>query len=89
MATYIISYDLITPGKNYDALHEAIQSYGNWWHCLGSTWCIVTTRSSSEVRDHLSRYLDQNDRLLVVKAGGEGAWIGFDQRCSNWLMTNL
>lgn len=89
MATYIISYDLRKPGKNYDDLIEALKTYETWWHHLGSTWCIVTARTAAQVRDHLAQHIDQNDALLVVKSGGEGAWMGFNERGSKWLKDNL
>lgn len=89
MATYIISYDLKAPGKNYDGLIEAIKSYGTWWHHLGSTWCVVTTKTAAQIRDHLNKHIDKNDLLLVVKSGGEGAWTGFNETGSKWLKDNL
>lgn len=89
MPTYVVSYDLKTPGKNYDALISALQTYPNWWHHLGSTWCVVTPNTAAQVRDHLKRYIDQNDKLLVVRSAGEGAWTGFDNNGSTWLKANL
>ena len=32
--SYLISYDLNSPGKNYAQLYAAIQKLGSWWHCL-------------------------------------------------------
>lgn len=89
MSTFIISYDLKTPGKNYDDLIKAIESYGTWWHHFGSTWCIVTEKTAAQVRDHLKQHMDNNDKLLVVKSGGEGAWFGFNDKGSQWLKDNL
>lgn len=89
MATYIISYDLKAPGKNYNDLITALESYGTYWHNLGSTWCIVTNKTATEVRDHLTRYMDANDRLLVVLSGGVGAWKGFNADAATWLVDNL
>lgn len=89
MATYIISYDLKSPGKDYEELIGALKSYETWWHHLGSTWCVVTTKTAAEVRNHLKKYLDGNDMLLVVKSGGEGAWTGFNESGSAWLKKHL
>ncbi len=89
MAAYVISYDLNAPGKNYDDLIEALKTYDYWWHHLGSTWCVVTSKSAAQVRDHLAQHIDKNDSLLVVKSGGEGAWTGFNERGSKWLKDNL
>jgi hypothetical protein len=89
MTTYVISYDLRQPGKDYKSLMEAIKSYGVWWHNLGSTWVIVTPHTAKQVRDHLAAHIDANDGLLVVKSGAEGAWSGFTAAASQWLQTNL
>jgi len=89
MATYIISYDLNSPGQDYNSLFEVIKSFGNWWHCLDSTWAIETPSSAEQILDRLSQELDANDALLVVKSAGIGAWAGFNTECSTWLTDNL
>lgn len=90
MATYLIGYDLNKSGKDYAALIEAIKKVAtNWWHCLDSTWIIKHDGPAVSIRDALSPHIDSNDELLVVKLTGEGAWIGFDKQCSDWLLNNL
>lgn len=89
MATYMVGYDLNTPGKNYDRLIDAIKTYSPWWHNLDSTWILRTDRSAVEVRDHLARYIDQNDELLVAELTGVGAWRGFAKDGSDWLINYL
>ena len=89
MKSYLISYDLNSPGQDYDSLYEAIKAIGSCWHCLDSTWIVKTDKSAVEVRDSISPKIDNNDSLLVVKLSGEGAWTGFDNDCSSWLKNNL
>ncbi|MCA3761421.1 MAG: SinR family protein [Cutibacterium sp.] len=89
MPTYVIGYDLNTPGQDYGELFEAIKSYGLWWHHLDSTWIIRTERSAVEVRDHLKRFIDKNDKLLVAKLTSEAAWTGINQKGSKWLKDYL
>jgi hypothetical protein len=89
MATYNISYDLRRPGQDYESLHEAIKRLGTWWHHLESTWVVVTNMSATQVRDALTRELDANDKILVVRSSSEGAWRGFNDRGSAWLQENL
>lgn len=67
MALYIVSYDLKTPGRNYNNLYEAIKSYGTWWHHLESTWIIKSNLTAGSITDHLRSHLDTNDLLLVAK----------------------
>jgi hypothetical protein len=90
MATYIIGYD-IHPSKNesYDDLISAIKKIGAWWHHLDSTWIVVTDKTAKEIRDTLRAHLYEDDQLLVVKSGREGAWHGFNDSGSKWLKDHL
>ena len=63
---YSVHYDLKEPGQNYDDLHAAIKSCGNWWHYLDSTWLVDTNLNANGVWDRLSPYIDKNDNVLVI-----------------------
>jgi len=89
VAVFLVGYDLDKPGQDYADLIAALKLYSNWWHCLDSTWIIVTNDSAEAVRNNLQRYIDQNDKILVAAIGAPGAWRGFDKECGNWLLTNL
>lgn len=90
MKTYLIGYDLNKKGQDYKDLTDAIKKLSpTWWHCLDSTWIIKSTSAASAIRDTLIAHIDNNDELLVVLLGGEGAWIGFTDECSEWLVDNL
>jgi hypothetical protein len=92
MRTYLIGYDLNRPrgANDYPELFKAIKDTANgWWHCLDSTWIINTNLSAAQIRDALKAHVDSGDELLVVRLTGEGAWVGFDKQCSDWLMNNL
>ena len=88
MSCYLITYDLRQPGRSYESLYEAIKSYGGWAKITESTWAVVTTRNAVQVRDHLLAYMDNNDRVFVVKSGTEAAWKNVI--CKNeWLKEHL
>lgn len=89
MASVLITYDLITPGKKYSELHNAIKALGSWWHCVESTWIIKSDLSVVQIRDALKKHVDANDKLLVLGLSGVGAWVGLDKNCSDWLTSNL
>ena len=91
MKSYLITYDLIKPGQNYNELYEAIKKLcsGSAWHCLDSVWIVKTNLTAAQICDILKLHIDSNDKLLVVGLSGEGAWIGFDDKCSSWLKINL
>ncbi len=85
----MIGYDLNKTGQNYQKLIEQIKTYGTYWHCLDSTWIIRSSKSATEITNHLKTYVDSNDELLVAKLSGEAAWVGFNTECSDWLKENL
>jgi hypothetical protein len=90
MPTYMVSYDLKTQGKDYSALIQALQEgYRSYWHCLDSIWLIVADQNHTQVRDYLVQHIDDNDRLIVADLGGNAAWHGFSEECSNWITNNL
>lgn len=89
MSTYLISYDLRKPGRNYADLHEAIKSFGTWAHPLESLWAVVSNLSSQQIRDFLLTKMDANDGLLVVKSANSGAWSSVGTAPSEWLKAHL
>lgn len=74
MSSKIIEYDLRKPGRNYDALYEAIKSYGTWAQITESTWFVKTGETCVQVRDRLLSVIDANDRLFVGELKGVAAW---------------
>ena len=73
MYSYVVTYDLRTPGKDYSSLISKIKTYSYSKICE-SAWIIKSNHSSSEVRDNLLTEMDYNDRLFVAKLTGEAAW---------------
>jgi hypothetical protein len=90
MTNYLIGYDLDKPDQDYANLIDAIKTFGNWWHCLDSTWIIQSDRSAIAIRDILARHIGSSDKVLVVTLSRfNAAWTGFDGNCSSWLHNNL
>lgn len=89
MTTWIISYDLRKPGRDYASLHAAIKSLGAWAHPLESFWAVISDASSEQIRDALRRHMDANDGLLVVRSGDSAAWANVADGTSEWLTKNL
>ena len=88
MNSYLILYDLISPGQDYTAIHEKAKSYNIWARPTESTWVVVTNKDAGELYDDFIKVVDDNDRLFIVRSGGEGAW--YNVRCSDsWLQKNL
>jgi len=88
MPAYIVAYDLRQPGRNYDPLYAAIKGYGTWGKVTESLWVIDSASSAVSIRDHLTGFIDKNDRIFVVKSGLEAAWRNAMAE-NEWLKSHL
>lgn len=73
MNKYLISYDLMKPGQDYKDLLNRLRAIGAV-EILLSVWVLRTTATAVDVRQDLRRFMDANDRLVVVGLTGEAAW---------------
>lgn len=90
MSCYIISFELSQDNrvKKLEALLGGIKSYKGWARITYSTWAVVTDDKARDIRENLSKYITDSDRLFVLKSGVEAAWK--NSRCKNeWLKKNL
>lgn len=89
MTVYVISYDLNRPGQDYGDLHDSIKAFGNYWHCLDSTWMVSSNMSAIDIAKKLWAQMDTNDKLLVTPVAPGSAWSGFTGDCETWIKKNL
>lgn len=88
MKSYLITYDLKNPNRNYDGLHNAIKGLGHWWHYLESTWIIKTNNNLVQIQNALLSQIDQNDRLLVIQVVNQKTgWLTKD--AWDWINQNV
>lgn len=90
MKVYQINYDLRNQ-RDYERLHEKIQSLGNWAHVLNSCWVIESNMTAAQIRDALVAAMDHDDGLLVTRLTREAAWRNLDQdgTLTRWLKSTL
>lgn len=85
---FIISYDLCSLNRDYNHLYSAIKSFGTWGRLTESTWAIVTDSTVVQIRNFLMAFIDNDDRLIVIKGGKEAAWVRTIAD-NNWVQQNL
>ncbi|MBD8490871.1 SinR family protein [Echinicola sp. CAU 1574] len=86
---YIISYDLNSPGKNYESVLTALKSVGSWARLGGSAYIVISTMTAAQIRDKIMNVMDNNDQLFVGVVKAPAAWFGLGDEVSNWLKNNL
>ncbi len=87
--TFIITYDLSSPGRNYEELLKQIKKYPHWAKLCESSYLITSIKNAVEVRDHLKKYIDENDKIYVGAVVAPAAWYGMSDSVSNWILKNV
>ena len=65
MSVLLITYDLNSPGKNYDDLIEAFK-VNPWARLSESCYAISTEKKPSQIYDELINHIDKNDNLFIM-----------------------
>lgn len=85
MAVYAVTYDLITPGQDYEKLHEQLRSYRSYSKRFDSFWLIDADKTAAEIRDDLIKVVDENDTLFVIEVKKHWAGRKLAEGMVNWL----
>lgn len=66
---YLITYDLNTEGKDYNALYDKIKSLGQWFHPLESVWFLQPSISNDVniITETLRTVMVDSDHIFVVE----------------------
>ena len=81
-----ISYDLHSPGQDYDKVIEAIKGLGTWAKVQYSLWYVKSGLSASDAREKVWSVMDSNDSLIVIDATNNNAsWNNLGQEVSDFI----
>lgn len=83
MTVRLITYDLNSPGQDYEKLYEKIKSYGPWAHYLESVWLVKTTKDITEIKNELKQFIDENDNLFICTVSDYSGWA--NEKLWKWL----
>ena len=85
MSVYLVTYDLRTPGRNYQALYDRLSALGQWVRVAESSVVLSNvTMTASSINNYLWEVMDANDVLFVGQIN-LATWRGLPQEVSNWL----
>ena len=70
---YLVSYDLVKPGRSYQPLWDELKRLGGK-RVLESQWVLRNTASSLDICNHLIKFVDSNDRMIVNEVTSNCAW---------------
>lgn len=61
-----ISYDLNSPGQDYEKVIEKIKSLGSWAKVQKSLWFVSSNLTAEQAAKSVWQGMDRNDSLNVV-----------------------
>ena len=79
---YMITYDLKSPGQNYEKVIETIKdcSNGVWCTYWKSSFLIKSSKTVNQIFEKIQPHLDPNDKLLIIKvAHNYQGWLSEDE----------
>ncbi len=64
MPFWLVSYDLLVPGRNYEGLFQALRQMSATRVML-SQWALRSNLSAMDILNRLIPHIDSNDRMIV------------------------
>lgn len=87
MTTFVITYDLKTPGQDYQTLYDELNRLSAH-RALESFWLLSVNNTAQEVHDHLKSFIDSNDSLFVAELTKNKHYSGARSGTNDWLRAN-
>lgn len=84
MLNHIITYDLVGPVRDYDRIIDAIEVYDSV-RLTESCWLVHTSIGAADVKNYLKQFIDEDDKLAVIKLGDDWATRKIDADAVSWL----
>jgi len=85
---YLITYDLNTQGKDYNALYERIKSLGEYFHPLESVWFLQSDIDVDTIVEQLRTAMNDKDHILIVEITGQKRQGWLPKTAWEWLKTH-
>jgi hypothetical protein len=81
-----VSYDLYSPGQDYDSVIEAIKNLGGWAKIQKSFWYVNSSLTASQACGRVWATMDSNDSLIVVDVtNNNAAWRNLPQNVTEFI----
>ncbi|KMS59141.1 SinR family protein [Novosphingobium barchaimii LL02] len=81
-----VSYDLNSPGQNYEKVIGAIKTLGDWGKIHKSYFYVTSNYTSSQAADIVWAAMDSSDTVYVVDATNNTAhWYNVDTEVTSFI----
>jgi len=68
--TYLISYDLYKPRRDYDDLYKYLKSFPRWVHIFESMWLIKSNKEYETISNEIENTVYPEDRISISRVYG-------------------
>lgn len=83
--TYIVIFE---SKNNAQQIRNHLRSFNGWAKITNNAFAVMSTKTSSQIRDELMTIKGSGDRIFVIKSGVVAAWNNA-AASSGWLKKNL
>jgi len=83
LAYFVVSYDLIR-NKDYQRIIDELERLGAAKMLL-SQWLLDASNTAQEVKDHLTPFVDDDDRLVVIEFSKRPAFTRMFTTGADWI----
>ena len=88
MNVYLVTYDLNSPGQNYNDVVSEIKKCPGWAKLSESSFAVSTPDSASDLLNKVRRVADSNDTIYVISLRNPHSGFG-PPKVNDWLKENL
>lgn len=82
----IVSYDLYSPGQNYQAVIDEVKALGDWAKIHKSLWYVKSSYSAAAAVDRIWAKMDRNDSVFVVDTTNiHAAWQNLSDEVTKYI----
>lgn len=69
-------------------MYYAIKRLGSWGRLTETSWAVLSDKSHIDIRNYLSSFVGESDRLIIIRSGREAAWTRV-LASDEWVRNNL
>jgi hypothetical protein len=85
MKIFIITFELVNPGHNYEKVVQKIKVNSLWARLTSFSYLVVLNATPTQIRDNILSSMQPGDRLFVSACPVPAAWNGLPNDVAKWI----
>lgn len=89
MTTYIVTFEIKDLTRK-NRFKQVLKEFGSYCPIHDNAWAIRSERKAREVRDIITPFITNDDRIFVIRTGTDAAWKNaYGTKHTEWLKKHL